>query len=85
MEICGVQALQAASIDVHSGQQVMEHARVIKGVDEVHAMRCAIATCEIAMAEMEAAMEPGMTEVEIWTRLHAGNIKRGGEWLKCAY
>ena len=37
------------------------------------------------MAEMEAftrANVPGVTEDEIWAVLHAGNIKRGGEWIE---
>ena len=34
------------------------------------------------MAEMLAAVEPGMTERDVWAMLHAGNIRRGGEWIE---
>ena len=34
------------------------------------------------MAEMQAALAPGVTEIELWSHLHAGNIKRGGEWIE---
>ncbi len=82
MEIAGVQALQRLGVDLQSGQQIMEHARVVKGSEEIKAMRCAIASCEAAMGEMEQALEPGMSEAEAWAYLHAGNIKRGGEWIE---
>ncbi len=82
IEIAGLEALKALNIEVTDGQEVMEHARSIKGEDEINAMRCAIATCEIAMAEMEKQLHPGISEVELWSVLHAENIKRGGEWIE---
>ncbi len=82
MEIAGVLALQEAGVDIRSGQQVMEHARAIKSEDEVNAMRCAIDTCERAMAVMHQHLAPGISENELWAHLHAQNIKRGGEWIE---
>ncbi len=82
IEIAGLRALERAGFEVFPGQEVTELARVIKGSDEIRAMRCSIAACEAAMAEMEAAIEAGKSENEIWAVLHAGNIKRGGEWLE---
>ena len=76
------QALDAAGISVGSGLEMMELARRIKGPDEIKAMRCAVHGCEAAMAEMREALRPGMTEREVWALLHAGNIKRGGEWIE---
>lgn len=78
----GYQLLEQAGVEVGSGQEVMELARSIKGPDEILAMRCAVNACESTMAEMHAAMEPGMTERELWSMLHAGNIRRGGEWVE---
>ncbi len=82
IEIAGLRALERAGFEVFEGQAVTEIARVIKGPDEIKAMRCAVAACEAAMTEMQAAIEPGKSENEIWSVLHAGNIKRGGEWLE---
>ncbi len=82
MEIFGIHALQARGIEIKSGQQVMEHARLIKGADEIAAMRCAMASCEIAVAAMRRALRPGIAEAELWSVLHAENIKRGGEWIE---
>ncbi len=82
IEVDGVAALQAENIDIISGMEVMEHARLIKGPDEIRAMRCALATCEIAVAEMEKAQRPGISENELWSILHRENIARGGEWIE---
>ena len=68
--------------DILDAQPLMEHARLIKSPDEINAMRCAIYGCELAMAEMEKALEPGMSEVELWSVLHKENIAQGGEWIE---
>ena len=60
----------------------MEKARSVKSIDEQLAMKCAGWSCEQSVYEMQAAVQPGMTEDEIWSVLHAGNIKRGGEWIE---
>ncbi|MEM9561457.1 MAG: M24 family metallopeptidase, partial [Actinomycetota bacterium] len=75
-------ALEAGGVTIGDGQRVMELARRIKGPDELLAMRCSIHACETTMGEMLAAMEPGMTERELWAMLHAGNIRRAGEWIE---
>ena len=82
IEIAGLRALEKQGFEVFEGQAVTEIARVIKCEDEIRAMRCAIAACEAAMHEMQNAAAAGMSENEIWSVLHAGSIKRGGEWLE---
>lgn len=82
MEIAGVRAFDAIGMEIKSGQEVMEHARAVKGPECIKASYCAVATCEIAVAEMERQMRPGMTENELWAVLQAENIKRGGEWIE---
>ncbi len=78
----GVAALATHGIDVFDGQEVMEHARKVKCAEELKAMRRAIASCEAAMQVMEDALQPGMTENDLWAILHAENIRRGGEWIE---
>ncbi|KUM26652.1 peptidase M24 [Mesorhizobium loti] len=82
IEIPGLRALDAAGIEVCNGMQLMEHARAIKGIDEINAMRCSLATCEIAVAKMREHLQPGIAETELWAVLHAENIARGGEWIE---
>jgi Xaa-Pro aminopeptidase len=80
--ISGYRALTAAGIEVHEGEELTEKARSVKGPDEILAMRCAIHACETAVAAMERAAAPGLSEDEIWAVLHAENIRRGGEWIE---
>jgi len=78
----GVRAFEAGGLQVCEGEEMMEKTRVIKGPDEIAAMRCAMYACEQAMHEMEAALKPGMTEVDAWAILQHGNHVRGGEWIE---
>lgn len=78
----GVAELARLGVSVGNGEAVMENARLIKSPDEIRCMRRAIASCEAAMAEMEAALKPGISENELWAELHRGNIARGGEWIE---
>lgn len=78
----GLRALEAAGFEVHEGEVIAEHARSIKGPDEILAMRCAMNACETGMRAMAEATQPGLSEDEIWAVLHAENIKRGGEWIE---
>ncbi|MBY6114800.1 Xaa-Pro peptidase family protein [Mameliella alba] len=83
----GLHALQAQGLTVLPGEEVTEKARSVKGPDEIKAMRCAVHSCEAAMAEMErftrANVPLGNTsENDIWAVLHAENIRRGGEWIE---
>ncbi|MEX3011313.1 dimethylsulfonioproprionate lyase DddP [Hoeflea sp. TYP-13] len=82
IETAGFAALQSLGVEVFSGQEVTEIARMVKGTDEILAMRCAIHSCELAVGEMHAAMKPGVSENDVWAELHAGNIRRGGEWIE---
>ena len=78
----GADALREAGVEIMDGEEVTEKARVIKGPDEIAAMRCCMHACEQSMYAMEAAVEPGMTENDVWAVLHAENIRRGGEGIE---
>ncbi|MEO1505518.1 MAG: Xaa-Pro peptidase family protein [Pseudomonadota bacterium] len=87
MEWEGIDALRHLGVEIRSGQQITELARVIKDANEVNAMRCAIAACEAACHEMRALMtrerlDAGLTEVDMWAMLNHGNHIRGGEWIE---
>ena len=78
----GLRALEAQGFEIMPGEEVTEKSRSVKGPDEILAMRCASDACEKAVAAMHEAARPGMSEDEIWSVLHAENIKRGGEWIE---
>ena len=78
----GADFLREAGVEVVGGEEVMECARMIKSDDEIKAMRRAYASCAIAMDAMREQVRPGVSENFLWSRLHAENIIRGGEWIE---
>ena len=83
----GLRALEAQGLVIHTGEELTEKARSIKGPDEIKAMRCASHACETAVAAMEAFARTNVplgqtSEDDIWAVLHAENIRRGGEWIE---
>ena len=83
----GARALESQGFELMDGEEVTEHARSIKGPDEILAMRCANHACETTVRKMEdfarANVGDGKTcEDDVWAVLHAENIKRGGEWIE---
>ena len=75
-------SLRRRGVEIFDGFEVCEQARLIKSSDEIRAMRCAIATAEVGIAEMCRHLQPGVTEQELWSHLHRANIARGGEWIE---
>lgn len=82
LQIHAVRAFDRLGFDISDGEEVMEKARSVKGPEDIAAMRCAVHACERALDVMRAEMRPGMTENEVWSVLHAENLKRGGEWIE---
>ena len=44
-------------------------------------MRISIAACEDGFDRMRSCLKPGMTEVEVWARLHQANVEWEGEFI----
>ncbi len=78
----GAADLAAEGVELRDGQEVLELARHIKSAEELACMTAAITVCETGMARMREALEPGMTENELWAILHHTNIAMGGEWIE---
>ena len=83
----GLRALESIGFQVMEGEEVTERTRAIKGPDDMLAMRCAAHACETAVAAMEAFTRENVpngnvSEDDIWSVLHAENIRRGGEWIE---
>ena len=78
----GARALERHGLELGDASALMEEARTVKAPDEIRAMRCAVHACEAAVADMRAALEPGVTEMALWAVLHAGNLARFGEWIE---
>lgn len=83
----GLKALETQGLEIFEGEELTEKARSIKGEDEIKAMRCASVACENSVYLMEdfareKVPSGNISEDEIWSVLHAENIKRGGEWIE---
>lgn len=82
LSLDGIRALEATGAELVSGQRLMENARLVKGADEILALRCAIESCRLDVADMRAIFVPGVREVELWARLQESNVLRFGEWIE---
>ncbi|MBM3510475.1 MAG: aminopeptidase P family protein [Alphaproteobacteria bacterium] len=81
-EPLGAAALARRGIVLADASAPIDRARAIKSADEIACMKIAIAVCEAAMTRMREALEPGITENELWSILHQANIAGGGEWIE---
>lgn len=75
-------ALQRWGVEVVEGQEITEHARVVKSPEEIELMLWSVRVCEAAIERMRRRSEPGRSEVEIWAELHHENIRYGGEYIE---
>lgn len=82
LDPAGATALADEGIVIGDGQEPCELARLLKSPEEVAALRCVVHTAEQGIASMQGALRPGITEQELWSHLHAENIRRGGEWIE---
>jgi len=78
-----VAAFEALGVEVFDAADVVEPARVLKSPEEVLCMNAAIAAAEDGMWRMRNALQPGMSEVELWSRLWCANVEAGGDWIEC--
>ncbi|MEQ8442143.1 MAG: Xaa-Pro peptidase family protein [Alphaproteobacteria bacterium] len=76
-----VQALMQVGFDVVDAGGLMEKARSIKSADEVILIRNAIRVANLAIDTMRAAVQPGVTENELFAVLNQVNTAHGGRWL----
>ncbi len=82
LDSIGTAALGAYGFTIANGQELLEYARSIKSIDELTCMSRSIAVCETGMARMHEALVPGITENQLWAKLHETNIASGGEWIE---
>jgi Xaa-Pro aminopeptidase len=74
--------LRAEGVEAIASQEPCEEARKLKHPEEIKAIRRAVNTCEAGIAAMWRDLRPGLTENQLWAKLHEANIARGGEWIE---
>ena len=75
----GYAALQAHGLTLADADRAMSAARIIKLPDEVELMRRSCAVVETALADMEQAIRPGITENELLASFWHRILALGGE------
>jgi Xaa-Pro aminopeptidase len=78
----GAAALARLGVEVVDANPAVELARAVKSADEIACMYAAVSVCEAAFHELRQTLRPGLTENELWSVLHATNIRRGGEYIE---
>ena len=77
----GHAALSDADLHIVDSDPVLELARSRKSSLEIEALRYSIDVAELGLAEMEAALVPGISENRLWSILHQVNIAHDGDWI----
>lgn len=75
-------ALADNGVEVVDGQEPVEIARSIKFPEELECIKLSLAATQVGMVRMHEALEPGITENELWSVLHQTNIVLGGEYVE---
>ncbi len=73
-------ALQDQGLELVAGAPSLGQAQAIKSADEIQCITIAIAATETGIAKMRAALEPGISENELWAILNSHNIALGGDY-----
>jgi Xaa-Pro aminopeptidase len=79
----GTLRLLSHGVQLFDVQEAAEQARMVKSPEEIACLQAAMDVCDIAIDRMRAALQPGITENQLWSLLHDTNIAHGGEWIEC--
>lgn len=74
-------ALRAAGLRLGDAHRPFTEARRVKRPAEIAVMREAVRRVEAAAADLEGAMAPGRSEVEVWSAFHRHLIANEGEYV----
>jgi len=75
-------ALETHGLAVVDAQQPLEQARARKTPEEIACVRASATATMAAVRRLEAAIEPGRTENEVWAHLHAATIEQDGDYVE---
>jgi Xaa-Pro aminopeptidase len=75
-------ALAAEGVSLVDAQATMERARAIKSAEELKCIEASLKATEAAVAQLRAALRPGLTEAELWSILHRAVIAQHGDYVE---
>ncbi len=74
-------ALAAAGITVLPAQSALRDAQAIKSREEIACMSVSMSVAEAALYRLRNEIEPGRTEIDLWSVLERTNVEMGGEYM----
>ena len=74
------QALEQRGVEVIDGVLITERAHLIKSHDEIECIRWAVAVAEHGAAKIKTALQPGVSELQLWALLNYANLANDGDW-----
>ena len=77
-----IEELKVQGLEIIRAEPLVEHATAIKCEEEIACLLQAVTVSDTAMSRMRKALEPGMTENELYAILYHTNIALGGEWIE---
>lgn len=75
-------ALATEGFTVVDAQRPVERARAIKSDEELKCINSSLRATEQAVGNLQAAIEPGLTEQQLWSVLHQAVIAQGGDYVE---
>ena len=75
-------ALEKQGLEVEDANQRMLHTRRIKTPEEVACLAQSAAAAEGAVADVEAAIRPGVSEQDLFAKMYESTIRNGGEFIE---
>jgi Xaa-Pro aminopeptidase len=75
-------ALAEAGMHLVDAQEPVEMARAIKSAEEMKCVNASLRATERGVAELRAAIRPGLTEAELWSVLHRSIIAQNGDYVE---
>jgi Xaa-Pro aminopeptidase len=75
-------ALRDQGCRLADAQAPVERARAVKSVEELKCVRASVTATEHAVGRLREAMQPGLSENELWSVLHQGVVALGGDYIE---
>ena len=75
-------SLQNLGFRIVDAQEPVEMARAIKSDEEMKCVRASLRATEIGVGKLRDAIQPGMTENELWSVLHQSIIAQNGDYCE---
>ncbi len=79
IDFFGFRALEEAGITVCDADEIMQQARLIKTPEEIALLRESYRVAHLAVADMERAIKPGITENELLAVFYSTMLAHGAE------